>query len=186
MARIGLDPSILYCYLDVLRNRSSRLEMVMYLLFVVAANGGCECYRVGGARGAQTRWLTIPRSGLQLNLSFFLLDLARNGREAFSRSITGCRRGVLYPCWQLNFSPSRSLALYNFRRFQNPHQSLMLDCLARKRRYVCCCRKELLVLGSISCWRLVHIPQVRHSPVLFLFNCIPRLGWHTLCVDWLG
>jgi len=26
--------------MDVLHNRSSRLEMVMYLLFVVAANGG--------------------------------------------------------------------------------------------------------------------------------------------------
>jgi len=41
--------------MDVLRNKSSRLEMVMYLLSVVAAIGGCGCYRVGGARGAQTR-----------------------------------------------------------------------------------------------------------------------------------
>ncbi|KEH42712.1 transmembrane protein, putative [Medicago truncatula] len=40
---------------DVLRNRSSRLEMVTYLLSVVVVNGGCGCYRVGGARGAQTR-----------------------------------------------------------------------------------------------------------------------------------
>jgi len=28
--------------------------MVMHLLSVVAANGGCRSYRVGGARGAQT------------------------------------------------------------------------------------------------------------------------------------
>jgi len=28
--------------------------MVMHLLSVVAANGWCGCYRVGGARGAQT------------------------------------------------------------------------------------------------------------------------------------
>lgn len=70
--------------MDVLRNRSSRLEMVMYLLSVVAANGGCGCYRIGGVRGAQTRWLTIPRSG-QLDLSCFLLDLVRNGCEAMSR-----------------------------------------------------------------------------------------------------
>ena len=55
VARNGLDPSMLYCYLDVLRNKFSRLEMVMYLLSVVAANSGCGCYRVGGARGAQTR-----------------------------------------------------------------------------------------------------------------------------------
>jgi len=41
--------------MDVLRDRSSRLEMVMYLLSVVAANGGCGCYRVGDAHGAQTR-----------------------------------------------------------------------------------------------------------------------------------
>jgi len=54
-----------------------------------------------------------PRSGLQLNLSCFPLDLARNGREAFSRCIAGCRRGVLYMCWQSNLSPSRSLTLYN-------------------------------------------------------------------------
>ncbi|AES71946.1 transmembrane protein, putative [Medicago truncatula] len=50
----------LYCtcsskIMVVFRNRSSRLEMVMYLLSVVAANGGCGYYRVGGARGAQTR-----------------------------------------------------------------------------------------------------------------------------------
>ncbi|AES70072.1 hypothetical protein MTR_3g047410 [Medicago truncatula] len=31
----------------------------------------------------------------------------------------------------------------------------MLDCLARKRRYACFYRKELLVLGSISCSRLL-------------------------------
>ena len=49
---------VLYCsskIMVVLRNRSFRLEMVMYLLPVVAANGGCGCYRVSGARGAQTR-----------------------------------------------------------------------------------------------------------------------------------
>lgn len=40
---------------DVLCNRSSRLEMVLYLFSVVAANGGCGCYHFGGARGAQTR-----------------------------------------------------------------------------------------------------------------------------------
>nr|ABD32394.1 hypothetical protein MtrDRAFT_AC150244g21v2 [Medicago truncatula] len=53
----GLVPSALYCsskIIDILRNRSSRLEMVMHLLSVVATNGGCGCYRVGGARGAQT------------------------------------------------------------------------------------------------------------------------------------
>jgi hypothetical protein len=53
----GLAPSTLYCsskIMDVLRNRSSRLEMVMHLLFVVDVNGGCKCYRVGGARSAQT------------------------------------------------------------------------------------------------------------------------------------
>jgi len=98
--------------MDVLHNRSSRLEMVMYLLSVVAANGGCGCYRVGGARGAQTRWLTIPRSSIQLDLSCFLLDLARNGRGAFCQSITGCKYGVLYPCWRSNLSLSRSLTLY--------------------------------------------------------------------------
>jgi len=41
--------------MDVLRNMSSSLEMVIYMLSVVAANGGCGCYRVGSARGAQTR-----------------------------------------------------------------------------------------------------------------------------------
>jgi len=60
--------------MDVLRTRSFRLEMVMYLLSVVAANCGCGCSRVDGARSAQTRWLTIPRSGFQLDLSCFLLD----------------------------------------------------------------------------------------------------------------
>jgi len=40
--------------MDVLHNRSSMLEMVMYLLSVVAAIGGCGFYRVGSARGAQT------------------------------------------------------------------------------------------------------------------------------------
>jgi len=61
----GLAPSALYCsskIIDMLRNKSYRLEMVMHLLSVVDANGGCRCYRVGGARGAQTHWLTIPRS----------------------------------------------------------------------------------------------------------------------------
>jgi len=109
--------TVMYCscsskIMVVFRNMSSRLEVVMYLLFVVAANGECGCYRVGGARGARTRWLTIPRSGVQ-DLSCFILDLARNGREAFCRSIAGCRCGVLYPCWQSNLSPSRSLTLYN-------------------------------------------------------------------------
>jgi len=55
----GLARSALYCsskIIDMLRNRSSRLEMVMHLLSVVAANGGCRSYRVGGARGAQTHW----------------------------------------------------------------------------------------------------------------------------------
>jgi len=41
--------------MDLLRNRYFGLEMVMYLLSVVAANGGCGCYRAGGACGAQTR-----------------------------------------------------------------------------------------------------------------------------------
>jgi len=41
--------------MDMLRNRSSRLGMVMYLLYVVAASGGYGCYHVGGARGALTR-----------------------------------------------------------------------------------------------------------------------------------
>jgi len=40
--------------MDVLRNRSSRLKKVMYLLFVVAASGVYGCYRVGSPRGAQT------------------------------------------------------------------------------------------------------------------------------------
>jgi hypothetical protein len=40
--------------MDVLRNRSSRLEMVMYLLSVVAVSGVYGCYRVGGACGPQT------------------------------------------------------------------------------------------------------------------------------------
>ena len=73
-------------------------------------------------------------------------------------------------------------------RFQNPHHStcLMLDYLARKRHYVCCCRKELLILGFVSCWQLVHTPHIWLSLVLFLFLCITRLSWHTLCVDWLG
>jgi len=53
VARNGLAP---HCYMimDVLRNKSSRLEMVMYLVRYC-----CEwwvwVYRVGGARGAQTR-----------------------------------------------------------------------------------------------------------------------------------
>ncbi|AES67820.1 transmembrane protein, putative [Medicago truncatula] len=34
---------------------SSRLEMVMYLLSVVAAIGGCGCYRVGGVVGVRFR-----------------------------------------------------------------------------------------------------------------------------------
>jgi hypothetical protein len=88
--------------MDVLHNRSSRLEMVMHLLSVVVVNGRCGCYLVGGAHGAQTRRLIIPRYGLQLVFSCFLLDLARNGREAFCRSIVGYRPGVLYPCWQYN------------------------------------------------------------------------------------
>ena len=53
----GLARSALYCsskIIYMLRNRSSRLEMVMHLLSVVAANGECGSYRVGGARGAQT------------------------------------------------------------------------------------------------------------------------------------
>jgi len=52
---MALTPQCCIAILDVLRNMSSRLEMVMYLLSVVAANSGCGCYRVGGARGAQTR-----------------------------------------------------------------------------------------------------------------------------------
>ncbi|XP_039688574.1 lichenase [Medicago truncatula] len=35
---------------DVLRNMSSRLEIVMYMLSIVVANGGYGCYRVGGAQ----------------------------------------------------------------------------------------------------------------------------------------
>jgi len=46
----GLARSALYCsskIIDMLRNRASRLEMVMHLLSVVAANGGCGCYWSG-------------------------------------------------------------------------------------------------------------------------------------------
>jgi len=155
------------------------------MLSVVAAIGGCGCYRVCSVRGAQTRWLTIPRYGLQLDLSCFLLDLARNSREAFCRSITSCRRGDPYPCWRSNLPPSRSLALYNLGRFQNPHQSLMLDCWARNRRYACYCRKELCVLGSISCWRLVHTLHVRHLLCCFYF-LYQRIGLaYTLWIDWV-
>jgi hypothetical protein len=168
--------------MDVLHSRSSRLEMVMHLLYVVVVNGRCGCYLVGGAHGAQTRWLIIPRSGLQLVFSCFLLDLARNGREAFCRIIVGYRPGVLYPCWQYNLWPSWSLALYNLDEVSKSSSLyLMLVCLARKRHYACCCRKELscwlLVLGSIPCWRFAHTPHVRHSPVLFLFLCITWLGY---------
>lgn len=51
--------TVLYCscsskIMVVFHNTSSRLEMVMYLLSVVAANGGCGCYRVGATRGAKT------------------------------------------------------------------------------------------------------------------------------------
>jgi len=45
--------SLTWLSLDVLRNKSSRLEMTMYLLHVFVASGGFGCYRVGGARGAQ-------------------------------------------------------------------------------------------------------------------------------------
>jgi len=76
----------------MLRNRFSNLEIAINLLSVVAVSGAFRCYRVDGAFGSQIRWLTIPRSGFQLVLSFFLLDLARNGREAYSRSTMGCRR----------------------------------------------------------------------------------------------
>jgi len=86
--------SLAWLFSYVLRNRFSRLEMDMYLLSVVVASGGFECYCVGDARGAQTRWLTIPRLGHQLVLSWFLLDLARNSFEAYGRNTVGCRRGV--------------------------------------------------------------------------------------------
>jgi len=38
--------------LDVLHNSFLRLEMAMYLLYVVVASGEFGCYVVGGARGA--------------------------------------------------------------------------------------------------------------------------------------
>lgn len=118
--------------------------MLMYLLSVVVVNGGCGCYRVGGARGAQTRWLTISRSGFQLDLSCFLLVLARNGREAFCRSITGCRRGFcirvggrishLHEVWHYNFGEfSKSSLVFDVGLFG---WDIMLVVVARSCRFL--------------------------------------------------
>jgi len=173
--------------MDVLRNRSSRLEMVMYLLSIVAAIGGCGCYCVGGARGAQTRWLIIPRSGLQLNLSCFLLDLARNGREVFCHSIAGCRREILYPCWQSNLSPSRSLALYNTGGCFKIRISLWCWTVWLE-------RDTMLVVVARSCWFLdpscvdgwsIHHTLDIHRCCYFFFVSPVWVGIHFVWIDWV-
>jgi hypothetical protein len=51
---MALTPQCCIAIIDVLCNRSSRLEMVKYMLSIFAANCGCRCYRVGGPRGAKT------------------------------------------------------------------------------------------------------------------------------------
>jgi len=119
----------------------------MYLLSVVDANRGCGCYCVGGPRGAQTRWLTIPRSDIQLDLSCFLLDLTRNSREALCRSIVGCRLGVLYPCWRSNLSPSRSLALYNLGEVSKSSSAFDVRLFASKETF-----RLLLSQGVVGSW----------------------------------
>jgi len=82
----------------MLRNRSSRLEMVMHLL--------SGLLRTVGAGVTVLAVLVVlrpfndhPSIWLQLVLSCFILDLARNGRKSPLRSIMDCRSGVLYPCW---------------------------------------------------------------------------------------
>jgi len=59
------------------------------------------------------------------------------------------------------------------RRFKRQEKfssvSLMLECLARKRRGACCCCKKLMVLGFIPCLQFVHTPYFRHPLVLFSF-----------------
>jgi len=161
--------------------------MVMYLLSIVAAIGGCGCYCVGGARGAQTRWLIIPRSGLQLNLSCFLLDLARNGREVFCHSIAGCRREILYPCWQSNLSPSRSLALYNTGGCFKIRISLWCWTVWLE-------RDTMLVVVARSCWFLdpscvdgwsIHHTLDIHRCCYFFFVSPVWVGIHFVWIDWV-
>jgi len=146
-------------------------------------------YHVGGVRHAHTRWLTIPRSDLQLVFRCFPWDLARNGWKLYVAGaywIVGvgfCIRVVslishLHEDW-----------LYIiWRRFQNPHQSTLCWIVWLE-------RDIMLVAVAGSCWLLdpfrvddlsIHRMLEIHWCCFYFFVSPNWVDLHFVWIDWLG